>query len=65
MDYFSRMAQTATPLIRTGEAARRLGVDPSTLRRWATDGLIKAVRTPSGEYRFRPAEIDKALRDTA
>ena len=65
MGYFPRMAQNASTLIRTGEAARRLGVDASTLRRWASTGLIKAVRTPSGEYRFRPAEIDKALRDTA
>ena len=42
------------------EAAERLGVAPSTVRRW--DGkayLVPAKVLPSGYRRYRPADVDE------
>lgn len=41
-----------------GEASRFLGVDETTLRRWADTGLIHTLRTPGGHRRF--SEVDLA-----
>jgi len=45
------------------QAARRLNVEPSTIRAWIRDGLLPAVRTPgkNGRGRFRVNEADLAL----
>lgn len=43
----------AERLIRTAEAARELGVAPSTLYRWAQIGLVTpATRTARGQTRW-------------
>ncbi len=48
------------PYVSTGQAAKALGVDRSTLLRWAKKGLLKPpLRTPGGHYRW---DVDK-LRD--
>ncbi|MEL6188643.1 MAG: helix-turn-helix domain-containing protein, partial [Myxococcota bacterium] len=44
-------------LITTTEAARVLGVGPSTVKRWADDGLLACVRTAGGHRRFLTEEI--------
>jgi excisionase family DNA binding protein len=41
------------------EACKLLGVHPSTLRRAANAGKIKAVRTPGGRRRFPRSEIER------
>jgi excisionase family DNA binding protein len=43
-----------------GEVARLFGVSVSTVTRWARTGVLKAVRTPGGHYRFRAEEIRRA-----
>jgi excisionase family DNA binding protein len=48
-----------------GEVARLFGVSVSTVTRWARTGLIKAVRTPGGHYRFRAEETRQAARPAA
>lgn len=40
-----------------GKACRVLGVDESTLRRWADSGHVHAFRTPGGHRRFAESEI--------
>lgn len=40
------------------EAARRLGVHPSTLRRWADEGAIPLLLTPGGHRRFALADLE-------
>jgi excisionase family DNA binding protein len=40
-----------------GKACRALGVDESTLRRWADSGHVRAFRTPGGHRRFAEADI--------
>jgi len=48
--------------ISLGPAARLLGVDPATLRRWASSGRVDAFTTPGGHRRFSRAAIER-LRD--
>lgn len=55
------MHQTLT----TAQAARLLGVDPATVRRWATEGKITAVRTLGGHRRFTPEEIERVKAGSA
>jgi len=43
----------ATRLVTTGQAARELGIDPTTLQRWAHAGIVKpAWRTAGGHMRW-------------
>lgn len=43
------------------EAARFLGVHPSTLRRWSDDGAIRCMRTPGGHRRFLEQDLHTFL----
>lgn len=47
-----------------GEVSRLFGVSNSTVTRWARLGLLKAVRTPGGHYRY-PAEETRKAADRA
>lgn len=47
-----------------GEASRLLGVNESTLRRWADAGLVQTFRTPGGHRRFAAADLRRII-DTA
>jgi len=40
------------PLLRPGDAAKKLGVSCNTLRRWESEGRISAVRTQGNHRRF-------------
>ncbi len=41
------------------EAAKRLGIHPTTLRRWADTGEVPVMITPGGHRRFDAAELDR------
>jgi excisionase family DNA binding protein len=41
------------------EAARRLGVHESTVRRYADRGLVAAVRLPSGVRRLSSVDVER------
>lgn len=41
------------------EAAERLGIHPTTLRRWADTGGISVMLTPGGHRRFSVSDIDQ------
>ena len=48
-----------TNTYRTAEAARLLGVHPSTLRRWDKKGILTpSYRTPTGERRYTEADLE-------
>ena len=52
-----------TNTYRTAEAARMLGVHPSTLRRWDKKGILPpSIRTLTGERRYTEADL-KAITD--
>ena len=40
------------------EVAERLGIHPTTLRRWANSGKIPVMVTPGGHRRFKQSDID-------
>jgi excisionase family DNA binding protein len=44
-----------------GRACKQLGVNESTLRRWADEGLIRSFRTPGGHRRFAGEDIERLL----
>jgi len=46
-------------LLSRGTVARMFGVSASTVTRWAQRGLLPAVRTPGGHYRFPAAEVKR------
>jgi excisionase family DNA binding protein len=48
-----------------GPAAKRLGVDADTLRRWADAGRIEAFTTPGGHRRFSRRAIDRIIAERA
>jgi excisionase family DNA binding protein len=37
----------------SGEIARALNMTDAAIRRWAREGLVEAIKTPGGQYRFR------------
>ena len=41
------------------EASKRLGVHPTTLRRWADEGAIDLFVTPGGHRRFQAAALER------
>ena len=52
-----------TNTYRTAEAAKTLGVHPSTLRRWDEKGILRpSIRTLTGERRYTEADL-KAITD--
>lgn len=44
-----------------GQACRILGVNPSTLRRWADAGRIGSYRTPGGHRRFAAGDVQALM----
>ncbi len=58
-------AATGPEFLSRGEVARLFGVSVSTVTRWARTGLLKAIRTPGGHYRFRAEETRRAARSGA
>ena len=46
----------------TGEVATQLGKTSTTIRRWEREGIIKAIRTPTGHRLFPKTEILKNCR---
>lgn len=43
------------------QAARMLGIHPTTLRRWSDEGAIRCLRTPGGHRRFLRRDLDAFL----
>jgi len=58
-----RTAESSEPrrFLARREVARLFGVSVSTVTRWASRGLIRAVRTPGGHYRFPADEVRRAV----
>lgn len=53
-------------LMRTGEAARELGISPRTLARYAADGKVKPARVVPGQrnqYWWDIDDLRQQLRD--
>ncbi len=46
----------------TSQAAQHLGVSLSTVRRWSDQGFLVGYRTPGGQRRFSPEQLETFLR---
>jgi excisionase family DNA binding protein len=56
------MEKQEEQFLKIREAAKRLGVSPSTLRRWVDKKIIKAVRSYQNAHRRFPlSEIQRLL----
>jgi excisionase family DNA binding protein len=53
-DMAGRVRRADGPWLSVSAAARALGVSPSTLRLWASEGRVPHVRTAGGHRRFDP-----------
>lgn len=53
------------PFLTLTEVARQLGKHPSTIGRWVQDGLLIAVRQPSGLFSIRKSEVNRFLGGSA
>ena len=56
-------SSSETGLLSLGPAARLVGVDPDTLRRWADAGRINVFTTPGGHRRFERHALER-VRET-
>lgn len=52
---------TGPAILTRAEAAKALGVHPSTVARWAATGVLPSFRTPSGERRYRRCDVEALL----
>ncbi len=56
-----RARRSEGPWLSVSAAARALGVSPSTLRLWASEGRVPHVRTAGGHRRFDPEALRQWL----
>ena len=58
------MAEGEQEMLTISEAAARLHISPSLLRKWADQGEIRAIRLPNSKHRrFPSAEVERKRRE--
>mgnify|MGYP001136649487 CR=1 FL=1 len=55
------MNQPARLGLTVSQTARQLGVSISTVRRWSDAGHLHGFRTPGGQRRFTPEQLEEFL----
>jgi excisionase family DNA binding protein len=49
--------------LNVSDAASYLGVSAASLRKWSDRGLVRVYRTPGGQRRYAPEDLDGFLAD--
>lgn len=57
----ARRKNRANDWMTSGEVARELNMTDAAIRRWAREGLVEAIKTPGGQYRFRREALNQLL----
>lgn len=60
-EFETEPSQSESQFLTRLQVARLFGVSVSTVTRWARRRVIKAIRTPGGQYRFRAADVREAV----
>ena len=47
--------------LNVSEAAEFLGVSAASLRKWSDQGLVPVYRTPGGQRRYAPKDLEEFL----
>ncbi len=55
------MQTTIQRFLNVSEAADSLGVSAASLRKWSDQGLLPVYRTPGGQRRYDPTDVDQFL----
>lgn len=53
--------EAAQRFMNVSEAAGFLGVSAASLRKWSDDGLVPVYRTPGGQRRYAPGDLEEFL----
>jgi len=48
-------------LLNVGQAADYLGVSAASLRKWSNEGRVPVFRTPGGQRRYSPGDLDEFM----
>ncbi len=58
----SRERKPEKDWVTSGEVARALDMTDAAIRRWAREGLVEAIKTPGGQYRFRREAVTELMK---
>lgn len=58
----STMERSEKSWVTSGEVARALNMTDAAIRRWAREGLLDAIKTPGGQYRFRREAVTDLMK---
>ena len=50
-------------MVTAEELAKRLSLSAETIRLWAREGIIPAIKITGKVIRYDPADVDRALRE--
>jgi excisionase family DNA binding protein len=53
--------EASQKFVNVSEAADFLGVSAASLRKWSDQGLVPVYRTPGGQRRFSPGDLEDFL----
>jgi excisionase family DNA binding protein len=53
--------ESSQRFLNVSEAAEFLGVSAASLRKWSDQGLVPVYRTPGGQRRYSPTDLEEFL----
>ncbi|MGH2379403.1 MAG: helix-turn-helix domain-containing protein [Candidatus Limnocylindria bacterium] len=53
--------EASQKLFNVSEAAAHIGVSAASLRKWSDQGLVPVYRTPGGQRRYSPEDLEEFI----